>query len=109
MSDGLNVRFNVTDTNNIFIPSSTPSQVESSANDYNFVSKTYNPVIEDTDTEGDVQIEDSNSKNKDDESAMKTMLNGSLSMAKGSGTEQKNYTQVYGRVYQARLKAALVE
>lgn len=74
MSDSLSVYLNTVGTNNIFAPDTTPT-VEDNVDDYNFVSKTYNPTIESDDEDGDVQIEDKKDK-KDEPTALQNVWSG---------------------------------
>lgn len=76
MSDSLNVYLNTVGTNNIFAPPTTTPTPEENIDDYNFVSKTYNPTIESSDEDGDVEIETKKEK-KDEPTALNNLWNGS--------------------------------
>lgn len=83
MSDSLNVYLNTVGTNNIFVPSQTYQATEESVEDYNFVSKTYNPTIESTDEDGEVEIEEKQEEEKEP-SALQNVWSGTKEIVGGS-------------------------
>lgn len=83
MSDSLNVYLNTVGTNNIFVPSQTYQTTEESVEDYNFVSKTYNPTIESTDEDGEVKIEEKKEEEKEP-SALQNVWSGTKEIIGGS-------------------------
>ncbi len=85
MSDSLNVYLNTMGTQNIFVPQTTTPEPEESVDDYNFISKTYNPTVESTDEDGDVQIEEkSENKSEKKTSVIKNIWSGTKTMWGGS-------------------------